>query len=181
MGIPVKRYAAAMIIALGISIAPGTLRTSPEAQQKTATWEDCRATPYQDGVGVMTVGCGSTGKVQNRNHSANEVAARFVTDMQHAENCIRQNFRGDAMPQSAFEAMTDAAFNLGCINLMWYRDKQSRRHRTTIWRHAQAQQWPAMCNRLTDFVNSGGRPVQGLINRRADFKAWCLRDLAEVP
>ncbi len=178
MRIPVKRYAAAAIVAMGISIAPGALRTTPEAQQKIAAWEECRATPYRDGVGVMTVGCGSTSKVQHRSYSAKEVATRFITDMQHAENCIRQNFKGDAMPQSAFEAMTDAAFNLGCINLMWYRDKQGRRHRTTIWHHAQAQQWPAMCNRLTDFVNSGGKLSQGLLNRRTDFKAWCLRDLS---
>ncbi|EON3999411.1 lysozyme, partial [Escherichia coli] len=30
--------------------------------------------------------------------------------------------------------------------------------------------------RLTDFVNSGGRRSQGLVNRREEFRQWCLRD-----
>ena len=33
-------------------------------------------------------------------------------------------------------------------------------------------------NRLTDFVNSGGKRLQGLVNRREEFKAWCLSDPA---
>ncbi|HAI3848499.1 TPA: lysozyme, partial [Escherichia coli] len=40
----IKRYAAAVIVALGVSLAPEALRTSQEAQIKIATWEDCRAT-----------------------------------------------------------------------------------------------------------------------------------------
>lgn len=35
-------------------------------------------------------------------------------------------------------------------------DKNGHKQRTTIWKHAQARQWPQMCNRLTDFVNAGG-------------------------
>lgn len=61
MKLPVKRYAVAAIVALGVSMAPGELRTSREAQIKIATREECRATPYRDIAGVMTVGCGSTG------------------------------------------------------------------------------------------------------------------------
>lgn len=77
-----------------------------------------------------------------------------------------------------FEAMTDAALNLGCTGLMWFTDKNGRKQRTTIWKHAQARQWPQMCNRLTDFVNVGGKRSAGLVNRRNDFKAWCLLGLS---
>ncbi|MDM8794735.1 glycoside hydrolase family protein, partial [Klebsiella pneumoniae] len=76
------------------------------------------------------------------------------------------------------EAMTDAALNLGCTGLMWFTDKNGRKQRTTIWKHAQARQWPQMCNRLTDFVNVGGKRSAGLVNRRNDFKAWCLLGLS---
>ncbi|HGX4852004.1 TPA: lysozyme [Escherichia coli] len=176
MKLPVKRYAVAAIVALGVSMAPGELRTSREAQIKIATREECRATPYRDIAGVMTVECGSTGGVENRVYGEKEVARRWVNDLRHAENCINQNFSGAAMPQSAFEAMTDAAFNVGCTGLMWYRDRSGNRQRTTIWKHAQAHRWVAMCGRLTDFVNSGGRRSQGLVNRREEFRQWCLRD-----
>ena len=173
----IKRYAVAVIVALGISLTPGALRTSQEAQIKIATWEDCRATPYTDIAGVATVGCGSTGNVQKRLYSEQEVARRWVNDMQRAENCINQNFQGAVMPQSAFEAMTDAAFNLGCSGLMWFRGRNGKPLRTTIWKQAQAHNWALMCGRLTDFVNAGGKRSQGLINRRSDFRTWCLRDV----
>ncbi|HFO3909791.1 TPA: lysozyme [Escherichia coli] len=176
-----KRYAVAAIVALGISLAPGELKTSREAQIKIATWEECRARPYRDLVGVGTVGCGSTGNVENRLYTQEEVAGRWINDMRRAENCITQNFRGQQMPQSAFEAMTDAAFNLGCRNLMWFKNKNGTPQRTTIWKHAQTRQWRLMCYRLTDFVNSGGTRTQGLVNRRNDFKNWCLKDAGAQP
>ncbi|HEI6819524.1 TPA: lysozyme, partial [Yersinia enterocolitica] len=140
-------------------------------------WEDCRNTPYYCTAGVLTVGIGSTGRVEKREYSDNEIARRWINDMRHAENCINQNFEGEYMPQSAFEAMTDAGLNVGCIGLMWFTDSQKRKQRTTIWKKAQAHDWVAMCHRLTDFVNSGGKRSQGLVNRRTDFKAWCLRDV----
>ncbi|EGM8159025.1 lysozyme, partial [Escherichia coli] len=34
---------------------------------------------------------------------------------------------------------------------------------------------------LTDFVNSGGTRTQGLVNRRNDFKNWCLKDAGAQP
>ncbi|EHQ0062144.1 glycoside hydrolase family protein, partial [Escherichia coli] len=77
-----------------------------------------------------TVGCGSTGNVENRLYTQEEVAGRWINDMRRAENCITQNFRGQQMPQSAFEAMTDAAFNLGCRNLMWFKNKNGTPQRT---------------------------------------------------
>ena len=156
------------------------MRTTPEGQQKIAGWEDCRNTPYYCTAGVLTVGIGSTGRVEKREYSDSEIAGRWINDMRHAENCINQNFEGGHMPQSAFEAMTDASLNVGCTGLMWFTDDQKRKQRTTIWKKAQAHEWQAMCNRLTDFVNSGGKRSQGLVNRRTDFKAWCLRDVEAV-
>lgn len=173
----VRRCAVVAIVALGFSMAPSKLRTSLEGQNKIAAWEDCVSTPYYCPSGVLTVGIGSTGKVVKRPYSEAEIAGRWLNDMQHAENCINGNFEGVVMPQRAFEAMTDAAFNVGCPGLMWFTDSKGRRQRTTIWRQAQAHNWPAMCNRLTDFVNSNGKPLKGLINRRTDFQAWCRSDL----
>jgi hypothetical protein len=40
------------------------------------------------------------------------------------------------------------------------------------------RQLAGVCERLTDFVNSGGKRLQGLVNRREEFKAWCLSDPA---
>lgn len=56
-----------MIVALGISLAPGSVRTSKEGQQKIAGWEDCRSTPYYCTAGALTIGIGSTGGVETAN------------------------------------------------------------------------------------------------------------------
>lgn len=47
-----QKCSIAVIVAPGISLAPGSVRTSKEGQQKIAGWEDCRSTPY-----YCTVGC----------------------------------------------------------------------------------------------------------------------------
>ncbi|HDG9774356.1 TPA: lysozyme [Raoultella planticola] len=177
----IKKCSIAVIVALGVSLAPGSVRTSPEGQQKIAGWEDCRSTPYYCTAGVLTIGIGSTGGVENREYTSQEIARRWINDLQRAENCINNNFHGADMPQFTFEAMTDAALNLGCSGLMWFTDKNGRKQRTTIWKHAQARQWPLMCGRLTDFVNVGGKRSPGLVNRRTDFTAWCLLGAGVLP
>ncbi|WP_142989439.1 glycoside hydrolase family protein, partial [Klebsiella pneumoniae] len=80
----IKKCSIAVIVALGISLAPGSVRTSKEGQQKIAGWEDCRSTPYYCTAGVLTVGIGSTGGVENREYSNQEIARRWINDLQRA-------------------------------------------------------------------------------------------------
>ncbi|EMO4292399.1 lysozyme [Klebsiella pneumoniae] len=166
----------AAIISLAAVLWPQSLRTSPEAQLKMAKYEDCRKTPYYCPAGVLTVGIGSTGKVQNREYAEQEIAERWVNDLMRAERCVNREFNGAAAPQRVFEALTDSAFNVGCSGLAWYTNRQGEKVRTTIWRNAQSADWRGVCERVTDFVNSGGRRLQGLVNRREEFREWCLSD-----
>ena len=152
----------AAIISLAAVLWPQSLRTSPEAQLKMA--------------GVLTVGIGSTGKVQNREYAEQEIAERWVNDLMRAERCVNREFNGAAAPQRVFDALTDSAFNVGCSGLAWYTNRQGKKVRTTIWRNAQSADWRGVCERVTDFVNSGGRRLQGLVNRREEFREWCLSD-----
>lgn len=168
----------AAIISLAATLWPQALRTSPEAQLKMAKHEDCRKTPYYCPAGVLTVGLGSTSKVENRQYDEGEIAERWVNDLMRAEKCTNREFNGAAAPQKVFESMTDGTFNVGCAGLGWYTNAKGQKVRTTLWRHAQAGNWQGVCERLTDFVNSGGKRLQGLVNRREEFKAWCLSDPA---
>jgi lysozyme len=164
----------AAIISLAATLWPQALRTSPEAQLKMAKYEDCRKTPYYCPAGVLTVGIGSTSKVENRQYAEGEIAERWVNDLMRAENANRE-FNGAAAPQKVFEH-DRRHFNVGCTGLGWYTNAKGQKVRTTLWRHAQAGNWKGVCERLTDFVNSGGKRSQGLVNRREEFKAWCLSD-----
>ncbi|CAE1144987.1 MULTISPECIES: lysozyme [Serratia] len=174
-----KRFIACSVgavIAIAGATWPEKVRTSQAAQQKMAKYEDCRRTPYYCPAGVLTVGIGSTAGVQNRTYQLDEIAERWVNDLVRAEKCINQNFNGAAAPQFVFDALTDISFNVGCTGISWFTNRQGNKQRTTLWKHAQAKNWIGVCNRLTDFVNSGGRRMQGLVNRREEFQAWCLSD-----
>ncbi|OPJ97385.1 lysozyme [Serratia marcescens] len=168
----------AAIVALVGALWPEKVRTSQAAQLKMAKYEDCRKTPYYCPAGVLTIGMGSTTHVEDRQYSETEIAERWVNDLVRAEKCINSNFNGAAAPQFVFEALTDVSFNVGCTGISWFTDRQGKKQRTTLWKYAQAGNWPGACQRLTDFVNSGGKRLQGLVNRREEFKAWCLSDPA---
>ncbi|EAP3024146.1 glycoside hydrolase family protein [Salmonella enterica] len=159
----------AVIIGLSVQLHPDKLRSSPEGQALIGNEEGCRRDPYCDGVGVLTVGMGSTGHVENRRYSDEEIATRWVKDVAGAEDCVNRYFRGKDMPQRPFEAMTSLVVNVGCYGVRWNR-KAVRP--TQIYREAQAGDWVAMCHRIPDFPYSGGKPV--LAARRAREEAWCL-------
>ncbi|ENS4526486.1 lysozyme [Salmonella enterica] len=159
----------AVIIGLSVQLHPDKLRSSPEGQALIGNEEGCRRDPYCDGVGVLTVGMGSTGHVENRRYSDEEIAARWVKDVASAEDCVNRYFRGKDMPQRPFEAMTSLVVNVGCYGVRWNR-KAVRP--TQIYREAQDGNWVAMCHRIPDFPYSGGKPV--LAARRAREEAWCL-------
>ncbi|EMF0013743.1 lysozyme [Salmonella enterica] len=159
----------AVIIGLSMQLHPDRLRSSPEGQALIGNEEGCRRDPYCDGVGVLTVGMGSTGHVEKRRYSDEEIAARWVKDVASAEDCVNRYFRGKDMPQRPFEAMTSLVVNVGCYGVRWNR-KAVRP--TQIYREAQAGNWVAMCHRIPDFPYSGGKPV--LAARRAREEAWCL-------
>ncbi|ENI3401426.1 lysozyme [Salmonella enterica] len=159
----------AVIIGLSVQLHPDRLRSSPEGQALIGNEEGCRRDPYCDGVGVLTVGMGSTGHVEKRRYSDEEIAARWVKDVASAEDCVNRYFRGKDMPQRPFEAMTSLVVNVGCYGVRWNR-KAVRP--TQIYREAQAGDWVAMCHRIPDFPYSGGKPV--LAARRAREEAWCL-------
>ena len=164
----------AVIVSLATALWPQSLRTSEQAQLKMAGYEDCRATPYYCPAGALTVGIGSTENVENRIYTQQEIAERWKNDVLHAENCINKSFNGKAAPQRVFESMTDAAFNLGCTGLGWYKNSKGLLVRTTLWKSAQVRNWMGVCQHLTDFVNGGGVRLEGLVKRREAFKAWCL-------
>jgi lysozyme len=92
-----------------------------------AKYEDCRKTPYYCPAGVLTVGIGSTSKVENRQYAEGEIAERWVNDLMRAEKCTNREFNGAAAPQKVFESMTDGNFNVGCTGLGWYTNAKARR------------------------------------------------------
>lgn len=160
---------------MGVKYA-GEIRTSANGLALIGDAESCRRDPYICPAGKMTAGIGSTTAIDSRHiYNDAEIAQMWVEDIKTAERCINRNFNGRDMNQNQFDAMTSAAFNMGCLNLIWYTERKSgKRLKTTLWRYAQAHQWGAMCGRLGDFVNAGGVPLNGLVKRRDAETKLCL-------
>ena len=167
--------AVSAIIAIVLSMDTG-LRINKEGLELIGNAESCRRDPYMCPARVLTVGIGSTGKVQNRRYTDEEIAEMWVKDLRDAEKCINDKFKGSEMPVNAFSAMTSAAFNVGCGSLMTYVNKEKKRVPTTIWKKAQANNWRGMCERLPDFNKAGGVELKGLTTRRAKEMALCTKN-----
>lgn len=168
--------AVSVIIGLmGVKYA-GEIRTSPQGLELIGDAESCRRDPYVCPAGKLTAGIGSTTAIDAHHfYSDDEIAEMWAEDVKTAERCVNQNFNGREMNQNQFDAMTSAAFNMGCLNLIWFTDLASgKRLKTTIWRNAQARQWDAMCVRLNDFVNAGGVKLAGLVKRREAESRLCM-------
>lgn len=165
---------AAIIGLIGVNYA-GEVCTSQRGLELIGNAESCRRDPYVCPAGKLTAGIGSTTGIKSgRIYSDEEIAAMWVEDIRTAERCLNQNFYGRDMNQNQFDAMSSAAFNLGCLNLMWFTDRNGIRQRTTIWKHAQLKHWDAMCERLGDFVKAGGKTLPGLVERRGKETRICL-------
>ncbi|MDF7662395.1 lysozyme [Erwiniaceae bacterium L1_54_6] len=176
----VKRKAVTCVVAVIISLMgvkyAGEIRTSAKGLALIGNAESCRRDPYVCPAGKLTAGIGSTTAIDGRHvYSDDEIAAMWVEDVKTAERCVNRNFNGHEMNQNQFDAMTSAAFNMGCLSLIWYTDRASgMRLKTTLWRNAQARKWDVMCERLRDFVNAGGAKLAGLVKRRDDEAKLCL-------
>ena len=166
--------AVSAIIAIVLSMDAG-LRINQEGLELIGNAESCRRDPYMCPARVLTVGIGSTGKVENRRYSNAEIAEMWVKDLRDAEKCINDKFKGKEMPVNAFSAMTSAAFNVGCGGLMTYVNKEKKRVLTTIWKKAQANDWRGMCERLPDFNKAAGVELKGLTMRRTKEMELCTK------
>ena len=166
--------AVSAIIAIVLSMDTG-LRINKEGLELIGNAESCRRDPYMCPARVLTVGIGSTGKVQNRRYADEEIAEMWIKDLRDAEKCINDKFKGSEMSVNAFSAMTSAAFNIGCGGLMTYVNKEKKRVPTTIWKKAQARDWRGMCERLPDFNKAGGVELKGLTIRRTKEMELCTK------
>lgn len=175
-----KRTAAATcsvgaIIALVLGLDLG-VRTNKEGLELIGNAEACRREPYTCPAGLLTDGIGNTHGVRPGTVKTDEQIARdWAKNIKDAERCINDSFRGEAMNDNQFSAMTSAAFNTGCRGLMTYVNAKKKRVPTTIWRHASAARFNEMCDRLPDFTRSGGKVTPGLVARRAKEKALCFK------
>ena len=156
--------AVSAIIAIVLSMDTG-LRISQAGLELIGNAESCRRDPYMCPARVLTVGIGSTGKVENRRYSDKEIAEMWVTDIRAAETCVNKYANGKRMTDNQLSAITSFTFNIGCGALQ----------KSTLARYANREQWPQMCGELSKWVYIGKEKSTGLANRRVMEFELCTK------
>nr|WP_261371314.1 lysozyme [Yersinia mollaretii] len=175
----IKRIASgsvcAVVAIIAIVVSTNKVRTNEHGLALIGNAESCRREPYVCPAGVLTDGIGNTQGVKpGSRKSDSEIARDWARNILEAESCINVYFRGREMSDSAFSAMTSAAFNMGCYHLRFYKGTDGLYRPTSISKQANRGNWVEMCHQLTDFVNSGGKTLPGLVARRAKERSLCL-------
>ena len=156
--------AVSAIIAIVLSMDTG-LRINQSGLELIGNAESCRRDPYMCPARILTVGIGSTGKVENRRYTDDEIAKMWITDIRAAEKCVNQYANGQRMADNQLSAITSFTFNVGCGALQ----------RSTLARYAKREQWPQMCGELSKWVYIGKEKSNGLINRRGKEFELCIK------
>lgn len=130
----------------------------------TPKMEGTRYVTYRDMAGVLTYCTGATENAQwGKKYTPEECRAQLDRDLaRHAEgisHCIPLGKLTDGQKV----AFVDTAYNIG-VNAFCG---------SSMAKKTNAGDMPGACAALSLWVNVGGKPVKGLINRRAITRALC--------
>lgn len=139
------------------------MRTSQRGVDLIKQFEGFRANRYLDSVGVPTIGYGTTAAVVKplpatctREQAESWLRTGLAKSYEPAVNAIIN--AGVPLNSNQFDALVSFAYNLG-PGALGTGSTMGQRLRAHDYRGASAA--------FMLYVNAGGRPLQGLINRRA--------------
>lgn len=131
-------------------------------------WEGTRLNPYRDIVGIWTVCTGET-RVEMRRYTAAECRTML-------EKAVRSDYGAAVL--ACTPALQSRPHALAASISLTYNIGAAAYCRSSVAREFNAGHWRKGCDAFGLWVNAGGKRVQGLVNRRADERALCLKDAA---
>lgn len=145
------------------------MNPSTTALNLIAKWEGFRGEAYRDIVGVWTLGYGATHingqpvKKGDKITKSDALALLQVQIQQHASTINK--YVTVYLTQNQFDALASFQYNLGKDILKG----------TTLLFYLNSKQWNLAAKEMLKYINAGGKPVQGLINRRNEEVALFLK------
>lgn len=124
-------------------------------------FEGLRLKAYDDGVGVWTIGYGTTIypngiKVKNGDVCTLEQAKSYMAhDLKKFEQTVNDAVLV-ALNQNQFDALVSLTYNIG----------QSAFKSSTLLKKLNTKDYVRAANQFDVWVNAGGKRMQGLVNRR---------------
>jgi lysozyme len=144
--------------------AVASLVLSASALVGLALHEGFRSNAYDDGVGIQTIGFGSTAGVKTGDKITVERGLILLAkDVADHEKGLRACLGNTKLHQYEWDALTSWAFNVGVGNAC----------RSTLVVKAKAGEYSAMCAELLRWNRAGGRVLAGLTKRREAEKRMC--------
>lgn len=142
---------------------------SNDAYEMIKKWEGCRLTAYKCPSGVWTIGYGHTSGVGEGDTITQEQAERYlVSDVHRFENYVNRYDPYYDFTQSQFDALVSFTFNCGNGNLIKLVSGGSKPIKQ-------------VAEDMLLYINSNGKPLKGLENRRRDEYALFNKDGAVAP
>lgn len=137
------------------------MKTSEKGLQFIRHEEGERLTAYADIIGVWTIGVGHTGAVDGKPVakgmviSADKSRELLSADLLKFESAIARLVKVP-LKQYEFDALVSLVFNIGETNFA----------RSTLLKKLNTNDFKGAAEQFLAWKNAGGRPVQGLLNRR---------------
>ena len=137
------------------------MKTSEKGLQFIRREEGERLTAYADIIGVWTIGVGHTGTVDGKPVakgmviSADKSRELLSADLSKFESAITRLVKAP-LKQYEFDALVSLVFNIGETNFA----------RSTLLKKLNTNDFKGAAEQFLAWKNAGGRPVQGLLNRR---------------
>jgi lysozyme len=130
-----------------------------------ALHEGFRDTAYDDGVGVQTIGFGTTEGVKPGDRITVERAlVRLGADVGKFEAQMRECIGPVPMHQYEWDSVISWSYNVGT----------GAACSSTLVRKLQAGDYTGACNELTRWTRAGGKVLRGLVKRREAERRLCL-------
>ena len=129
--------------------------------QLISDFEDLRLTAYDDGVGVWTIGWGTTvypngQKVKKGDKITLEQAKQYKAyDLARFEKAVNDAVKVP-LNQNQFNALVSLAYNIG----------EKAFTGSTLVKRLNDGNYEAAADQFLVWVNAGGKRMQGLVNRR---------------
>ena len=132
-------------------------------------FEGKRLAAYDDGVGVWTIGFGTTvypnGIKVKKGDTCTEAQAKayMAHDLKKFESAVNNAVKVP-LSQNQFDALVSLAYNIGTNAFS----------KSTLVKKLNANDNRAAADQFDVWVNAGGKRMQGLVNRRAKEKSLFL-------
>ena len=153
-----------------LGIATDEMHVSPSGIDLICNFEGLRLKAYDDGVGVWTIGFGTT-KYPNGIRvkkgdtcTLDQAKAYMQNDLKSFEQTVNNTVKVP-VSQNQFDALVSLAYNIGSTAFK----------NSTLVKRLNEGNYKAAANQFDVWVNAGGKRMQGLVNRRAAERTLFLK------